>query len=69
MELIAHANLFIAIASPIVLIVAINAMLQRHDRRRPLFEAPRPQVADAVEIDRIVARPEPANDAEHERAA
>jgi hypothetical protein len=69
MELLTQANLLFAIAGPIVLIIAINALLQRTEDRRPLFEAPKPQVAAPVEVDRVVASPEPANDAEHDRAA
>jgi hypothetical protein len=69
MELLTQANLLFAIAGPIVLIIAINALLQGTDDRRPLFDATKPQVPAEVEFERIVASPEPANDAEHDRAA
>ena len=73
MELLTQANLLIAIAGPIVLIVAINALLQRGNERRPLFEKPAsriPAPAPApVTAEPAVASFEAANDAQHERAA
>jgi hypothetical protein len=71
MELLTQANLLIAIAGPIVLIVAINALLQRGNERRPLFEKPAPRipVPAPVAAEPAVASFEAANDAQHERAA
>jgi hypothetical protein len=69
MELLSQANLLIAIAGPIVLIVAINALLQRGNERRPLFEKPAPRIPAPVAAEPAVASFEAANDAQHERAA
>ena len=69
MELLSQANLLIAIAGPIVLIVAINALLQRGNERRPLFEKPATRIPAPVTAEPAVANLEAANDAQHERAA
>jgi hypothetical protein len=71
MELLTQANLLIAIAGPIVLIVAINALLQRGNERRPLFEKPASRIPAPAPVtaEPAVAGFEAANDAQHERAA
>jgi hypothetical protein len=69
MELINQANLLFAIAAPIVMIVALNALLQRADRRPRLFATPQPRLAVPARSSRAAARMEAANDAQHARAA
>lgn len=69
MELLNQANLLIAIAAPIVLIIAINAVLQRASRRPPLFERPTPRIATPVKSGHAPANAEAANDTQHQRAA
>jgi hypothetical protein len=69
MELLNQANLIIAIAGPIVLIVAINAVLQRGNKIRPLVLKPTPIVAAPVMVEPTVANREAANDDQHARAA
>jgi hypothetical protein len=69
MELLTQANLLIAIAAPIAMIFAINAVLQGAGQRRQLFAAPAPRVPAPVRLDRAAQRLEAANDAHHQRAA
>jgi hypothetical protein len=70
MELLNQANLLIAIAAPIALIVVINLFLQRGNTRRPLFEAPRRSLpATPAKRETRAATAEAANDEQHQRAA
>jgi hypothetical protein len=69
MELLNQANLFFAIIAPIVLIVAINFVLQRADKRRPLFDARTPHAEAPVKAETAAPSLEAANDAQHQRAA